>query len=69
MFVLRDLLAKIKKLNRRLLIAMICYGVLVLAALYALLPVRTKQETYILTAVLLIFFLLIVKTLVHSKDE
>jgi hypothetical protein len=65
---LTDLGEKLKKLNRRLLVAMICYGVLIAAALYALLPVRSQNETFILTVVLLVLGLLIIKTLVHSND-
>jgi hypothetical protein len=58
-----------KKINPKLLIALICYGVLILAALYLLLPVRSSNESFILGVVLLIFALLIVKTIVHSQDE
>jgi hypothetical protein len=58
-----------KKINRKLLIALTCYGVLILAALYFLLPVRSSNESFILGVVLLVFALLIVKTIVHSQDE
>jgi hypothetical protein len=58
-----------KKINRKLLIALICYGVLILAALYMLLPVRSSNESFILGVVLLVFALLIVKTIVHSQDD
>jgi hypothetical protein len=58
-----------KKTNRRLLIAMICYGVLILVALYTLLPVRSSNEAFILAVVLLVFALLIIKTLRHAEEE
>lgn len=58
-----------KKVKSRLVIAMICYAVIIAVALYGLLPVRTQQESYILLAFLLVIFLLIVKTVVHSNDE
>ena len=58
-----------KKRNRRLIVAMICYGVLIVIALYGLLPVRSSNETFILLVVLLFFLLLIIKTLAHSEDE
>ena len=57
-----------KKNNRRLLFALICYGVLILVALLVLLPVRSSNEAFILAVVLLVFALLIVKTIVHSED-
>jgi hypothetical protein len=57
------------KTNRRLHIALSCYGVLALAALYLLLPVRSSDETFILAVVLLFFALLAVKTIAHSHDE
>jgi hypothetical protein len=60
---------KIKTANRRLLIAMACYFVLIAAALYALLPVRTRDDKFMLGTVLLIFTLLIIKTLAHAEDD
>jgi hypothetical protein len=57
-----------KTLNRRVWIAMICYGILISLALYFLLPVHTKNESAILTMVLLVFALLIIKTIAHSHD-
>jgi len=69
MFLPTILREKLKKLNRRLWVAMICYGVLIAAALWALLPVRTKDESFILTMVLLVFALLIIKTLAHADEE
>jgi hypothetical protein len=61
--------AKIKEANRRLLAALACYVVLILVALYVLLPARSSQDRFLLGLVLLVVALLIVKTLVHAKDE
>ena len=58
-----------KKVNRKLLIALICYGVLILAALCLLLPVRSSNESFILGAVLVVLTILIVKTIAHSQDD
>ena len=58
-----------KKANRRLLIALACYGVLILVALFTLLPVRSSNETFILVVVLLVFALLIIKTIRHAEDD
>jgi hypothetical protein len=55
--------------NRRLLAALICYGILILIALYALLPVRSSNEGFVLGLVLFVFVILIVKTLAHAEDE
>jgi hypothetical protein len=60
---------KIKAANRRLLAALACYCVLILIALYTLLPVRSSQEAFLLGVVLFIFAILIVKTLVHAADD
>jgi hypothetical protein len=60
---------KITPANRRLLIAMACYFVLIGAALYALLPVRNKDDRFVLGIVLAVFAILIVKTLAHSENE
>jgi len=59
----------VKKKNRRLLAGMICYGVLILAALFVLLPVRNSNEAFLLVVFLLFFTLLIVRTIIHSSDE
>jgi hypothetical protein len=58
-----------KKNNRRLMKAMVCYGVLILVALWGLLPVRTSNDAFILAVFLLVFALLIIKTLAHPEDE
>jgi hypothetical protein len=58
-----------KKNSRKLIVAMSCYGVLILAALYFLLPVRTSNDRFILGVVLLVLALLIIKTIAHSDDD
>jgi hypothetical protein len=60
---------KLTPANRRLMMAMACYLVLIGVALYALLPARTKQDSFLLGTVLVVFTLLIIKTLVHAEDE
>jgi hypothetical protein len=47
---------------------LICYLALLGTALYVLLPVRTKEEGYLLGFVLFVFTLLIFKTLIHARD-
>ncbi len=58
-----------KSANRRLLAAMACYLVLIAIALYALLPIRSSQEKFLLGLVLCVFAILIVKTLAHAHDD
>ena len=58
-----------KKINRRLLAAMICYGALILASLYAFLPIHGSNESFILVVLLLFFAFLIIKTIAHSDDQ
>jgi hypothetical protein len=53
----------------RLMAALICYGVLLAAALVALLPVRTSNERYILGFVLALFAILIIKTIAHTQID
>jgi hypothetical protein len=60
---------KIKKLPDRLLICLGCYLVLILVGLYVLLPVETREERFILGIFLAVFAILIVKSIVHSKQE
>jgi hypothetical protein len=64
-----SLRAKLKGTNPRLLIALACYLILILIALYGLLPVRTSNDSFVLGFVLLVFALLIVKTIVHTSDD
>jgi hypothetical protein len=60
---------KMAHANRRLVIAMACYFVLIGVALYALLPVRSKDDSFVLIIVLCVFTYLIIKTLHHAEDE
>jgi cytochrome c-type biogenesis protein CcmE len=53
---------KIKAANPRLLIAMFCYLVLILVAVFML-------QGFLRNIVLFFFAILIVKTIVHSRDE
>ena len=57
-----------KSNRRRLIVAMICYGILIAVALYGLLPVHSSNEAFILLVVLLVFALLVIKTLAHADD-
>ena len=63
------MLGKMRSVNRRLLLAMICYCILALVALFVLLPVRSSNEGFLLGLVLFVFAFLAIKTLVHSQDE
>ncbi len=58
-----------KTATSRLIVAMACYFVLILIALYVLLPVRSSDEGFVLGLVLCIFAILIVKTIAHAQDE
>jgi len=60
---------KLKRLPRRLYVALSCYGILVLFGLYVILPVRTKEERILLGAFLAVFAILAVKTIVHSQKD
>jgi hypothetical protein len=64
-----SLRAKLKGASPRLFIALACYLILILIALYGLLPVRTSNDRFVLGFVLLIFALLIVKTIVHTGED
>ena len=64
-----SLRAKLKGASPRLFIALACYLVLILIALYGLLPVRTSNDRFVLGFVLLVFALLILKTIVHTRDD
>ena len=69
----RELLSKLRNklraANRRLIIAMVCYCVIALMALIALLPAQSSHERFLLGLVLFIIAFLAVKTVVHSEDE
>jgi hypothetical protein len=60
---------KMNNANRRLLIAMACYGILALISLIVLLPVRSSNDAFLLGLVLFIFAFLAIRTLAHSQDE
>jgi hypothetical protein len=60
---------KTKTMNRRLLAALFCYGILILIAFLTLLPIRSSQDSFLLGLVLCIFAILIVKTLAHAEDD
>jgi lipopolysaccharide export LptBFGC system permease protein LptF len=66
LFLLRN---KFRAANRRLIIAMSCYCMIALAALFALLPARSSDEQFLLGLVLFVIGFLAIKTLVHSQDE
>jgi hypothetical protein len=54
---------------RRLLVAVACYAVLISIALYAFLPLTSSNDRFILGCVLLVFAVLIVKTIAHAAHE
>jgi hypothetical protein len=60
---LRD---KIKRLPPRLLIALGCYLVLISVGLYVLLPVRNREERFLVGIFLAVFALLAWKSVVHA---
>ena len=60
---------KLRTVNRRLIIAMACYGIIALMALFMLLPARSFHERFLLGLVLFIIAFLAIKTVVHSEDE
>ena len=60
---------KIKSADRRLIVAMLCYAVLIGIVLAIFLPIRSSNDRLLLGTVLLVFALLIVKTLAHAGDE
>jgi len=64
-----SLRAKLKGASPRLFMALTCYLILILVALYGLLPVRTPNDRFVLGFVLLVFALLIVKTIIHARDD
>jgi hypothetical protein len=60
---------KTKTWNRRLLAEIACYLVLAGIALYVLLPIRTKDDLFLLIMVLVVFTYLILKTLHQAEDK
>jgi hypothetical protein len=69
MSLLTMLYEKIRTSNGRLMAALACYAAIIAIALYAFLPIRSSQERFLLGGVLFVIALLILKTLVHSRDE
>ncbi|MDM7995928.1 MAG: hypothetical protein QUT30_09630 [Acidobacteriota bacterium] len=60
------------KQNRKLIIGLGCYAVLIAAAVYALQPIRTSNDRFLLGFVLCFFAILIVKTIIRffqGRDE
>lgn len=53
----------------RLLISLGCYLVLVVIGLYVLLPVRSREESFILGIFLTVFAILILKTFIHTNKD
>jgi Ca2+/Na+ antiporter len=54
--------------NRKLVIALACYLVLIVIALYSLLPARTSNDQFVLWFVLCFFAVLIIKTIIHAAQ-
>ena len=65
----KNLREKIKQLPPRLIISLSCYLVLIIVGLYVLLPVRSREESFILGVFLTVFAVLILKTIVHSNKD
>lgn len=59
---------RLKKLPR-LYAVLICYGILVAAGAYALTPVRSREEQFLLAMFLAVFAILAVKTIARSGME
>jgi len=60
---LRKILRGKMRENRRLVIALACYLVLIVTALVVFLPVRTSNDRFVLWLVLAFLAILIVKTI------
>jgi len=66
----RSLLARFKEMsaaNKKLFAALCCYAVLLGLALYVFLPANSSEEQLILGAVLLIFGMIIAKTIARRE--
>jgi len=61
----KNILKRIKQLPPRLYIALFCYAVLILVGLFVILPVRSREEQFLLWVFLAVFAILIVKTVVN----
>jgi hypothetical protein len=60
------------KQNKKLIIGLGCYAVLIAIAVYALQPIRTSNDRFLLGFVLCFFAILIVKTIIRffqDRDE
>jgi hypothetical protein len=66
---LTKLLEKIKNANRRLIVALAGYLVLIIIILYSFLPVQTRDDQFFLALVLGLFAILIIRTIAHSKND
>ena len=55
--------------RRKLIVALACYLVLILIALYGLLPVRTANDRLVLGFVLCVFTVLIIKSIIHAAED
>jgi hypothetical protein len=58
---------KIKEVSPRLLFALGCYLVLFIAGLFVLLPIRSREDSYVLAFFLAVFCIFIWKTIVHAN--
>jgi hypothetical protein len=66
---LTKLMEKFKGVNRRLIVALAGYLVLIIIILYAFLPLQTRDDRFILALVLGLFAILIIRTIAHSKND
>jgi hypothetical protein len=66
---LKKLLEKIKGGNRRLIVALAGYLILILIILYSFLPVQTRDDQFFLALILGLFAILIIRTIAHSKND
>jgi hypothetical protein len=60
---------KIKELPPRLLFALGCYLVLLIAGLFVLLPIRSQEDRYVLGFFLAVFCIFAWKTFVHANKR
>jgi hypothetical protein len=66
---LTKLVEKIKGANRRLIVALAGYLVLIILILFTFLPVQTRDDQFFLALVLGLFAILIIRTIAHSKND
>jgi hypothetical protein len=60
---------KIKGFNRRLIVALAGYLVLIIIIIYSFWPVQTRDDQKILALVIGIFAILIIRTIAHSRID